>query len=738
MAYPDLWEAFVGRYDMQGVKTLLIPALEKGWTIQSSDLTGAGQPFQINAATHTITLDTVDNSRFWSAFDESVTVDTMAMALHSALLDPRVSNGPRFPNTEEPADATQIAQSASDPEAKGSLAKISAATVDSLVRSGQAQRTSDGKFVLVTDAVGDAVYRILLEYHSAAKAMGGRAGHVPAHAAFYSAVQIWSDGGLGAGSESVTQIVDRLRDTVQVYDGKQMSQADYYETRYNANLSDQHTIAMMDGLATAGEVALQVAKVVPVVGTGLTILEAAQDGKFDWKDAKDIGLSALGDAATFATFGLGAVAKAANGAKVVGGTAKLVALGRGVLGANAAAQVGDAAFNLVQAINNAKEKGALSTAGSVGLVFLQLLGAKNDMVQALRGARLPASALSKADDVAHAADDLADTKGPLIHLPTLQDTCFIPGTPIRTPLGSKPIDSLRQGDFIMARAEEEPDGDISPRMVEAVFKLAGPVLEIRAGGQVIGTTGEHPFYVQDEGWRRARELKPGDVLAGERGAGVPVESVIDTGRISDVYNIRVADFRTYFVGDVDWGFSVWVHNTYSVKPSDGKFQVVNAKGKPVSGGKLYDTIGEAEAAAKEWADRAKTGNVVGTAADAAPVKAPEGGHLAEFTLSGPKGGILKKGDAVSGVDFKVKSGLHLTFPEQSWYGHSEGKTIAGLIESGMMKPGRNLGFLGELPPCSSCQNLMKWASETFKMEISYEDFAGKFWAWKDGALLTKP
>jgi hypothetical protein len=38
--------------------------------------------------------------------------------------------------------------------------------------------------------------------------------------------------------------------------------------------------------------------------------------------------------------------------------------------------------------------------------------------------------------------------------------------------------------------------------------------------------------------------------------------VYDTGEIKTVYNLRVADFATYFVGGDDWGFSGWAHNTY--------------------------------------------------------------------------------------------------------------------------------------------------------------------------------
>jgi hypothetical protein len=38
--------------------------------------------------------------------------------------------------------------------------------------------------------------------------------------------------------------------------------------------------------------------------------------------------------------------------------------------------------------------------------------------------------------------------------------------------------------------------------------------------------------------------------------------VVAAGSYETVYNIRVADFATYFVGCEEWGFSVWAHNEY--------------------------------------------------------------------------------------------------------------------------------------------------------------------------------
>jgi hypothetical protein len=53
----------------------------------------------------------------------------------------------------------------------------------------------------------------------------------------------------------------------------------------------------------------------------------------------------------------------------------------------------------------------------------------------------------------------------------------------------------------------------------------------------------------------------GDELSSHNGRWVTVEGVEETGEHQTVYNLRVADFHTYFVGGEDWEFSVWAHNT---------------------------------------------------------------------------------------------------------------------------------------------------------------------------------
>ncbi len=39
-----------------------------------------------------------------------------------------------------------------------------------------------------------------------------------------------------------------------------------------------------------------------------------------------------------------------------------------------------------------------------------------------------------------------------------------------------------------------------------------------------------------------------------------VEAVEDTGVWETVYNFRIAEWHTYFVGEISWGWALWAHN----------------------------------------------------------------------------------------------------------------------------------------------------------------------------------
>jgi intein/homing endonuclease len=86
-------------------------------------------------------------------------------------------------------------------------------------------------------------------------------------------------------------------------------------------------------------------------------------------------------------------------------------------------------------------------------------------------------------------------------------------------------------------------------------------VKISVGGEEIQATRGHPFWVAGAGWRMAKEIGEGDVLHGVTCAPrtEAVEPVID----AEAFNLIVADFSTYFVGES----GVLVHDNTPRKPT---------------------------------------------------------------------------------------------------------------------------------------------------------------------------
>lgn len=82
-------------------------------------------------------------------------------------------------------------------------------------------------------------------------------------------------------------------------------------------------------------------------------------------------------------------------------------------------------------------------------------------------------------------------------------------------------------------------------------------MSLRVRGREIRTTREHPFFVRGKGWISAKEIETGDQVSSHDGQWVTVEAVTDLNEVATVYNLRVSDYHTYFVGSREWGFSVW-------------------------------------------------------------------------------------------------------------------------------------------------------------------------------------
>ena len=135
--------------------------------------------------------------------------------------------------------------------------------------------------------------------------------------------------------------------------------------------------------------------------------------------------------------------------------------------------------------------------------------------------------------------------------------CFVAGTLISTPLGLIPIEEIKAGDKVYSFDEDTKF--VSENTVETVFvRETTELVNISIGTETIRSTPDHPFYVPKKGFTNAVELRAGDILLNINGEYVIIEKIQHEILESPikVYNFRVANYHTYFVGENNVG----VHN----------------------------------------------------------------------------------------------------------------------------------------------------------------------------------
>ncbi|MGV6934563.1 polymorphic toxin-type HINT domain-containing protein [Paenibacillus sp. CMM36] len=138
--------------------------------------------------------------------------------------------------------------------------------------------------------------------------------------------------------------------------------------------------------------------------------------------------------------------------------------------------------------------------------------------------------------------------------------CFTAGTKVQTDEGEKNIEDIEVGDKVLAKDENNPDGELAYKEVTALFRnQRDDIIKLNVGEQVIETTNNHPFYVEGKGWVLADELRVGDKLQKADGSNLTIDKVefVEQDELVTVYNFAVADYHTYYVTDL----GIWVHNT---------------------------------------------------------------------------------------------------------------------------------------------------------------------------------
>ncbi|MHC5537974.1 polymorphic toxin-type HINT domain-containing protein [Singulisphaera rosea] len=128
-------------------------------------------------------------------------------------------------------------------------------------------------------------------------------------------------------------------------------------------------------------------------------------------------------------------------------------------------------------------------------------------------------------------------------------SCFNAGTPVRTLEGLRRIETLRVGDQVLS--QDISTGSLGFQPILVVHHNApGETLRIRLeDGEILTASVYHRFWLAGKGWAMARELKAGDVLRTLKGPS-RIESV-EEGIVEPLFNLVVAQTRTFFVGNSD-------------------------------------------------------------------------------------------------------------------------------------------------------------------------------------------
>ena len=142
--------------------------------------------------------------------------------------------------------------------------------------------------------------------------------------------------------------------------------------------------------------------------------------------------------------------------------------------------------------------------------------------------------------------------------------CFVAGTLVETEDGLRPIEEIEIGDSVLARDEATGDTAYKP-VTDLITQNERIIWDVEVKGvdgalEAFETTDDHPWWVIDStgngSWKTTDTLLSGMVVTNSSNQSLVIEKVGETSKVDYTYNLTVADYSTYFVGQS----RVFVHN----------------------------------------------------------------------------------------------------------------------------------------------------------------------------------
>ena len=136
--------------------------------------------------------------------------------------------------------------------------------------------------------------------------------------------------------------------------------------------------------------------------------------------------------------------------------------------------------------------------------------------------------------------------------------------------GPRPIETLRFGDQVLS--QNPKTGELKYHPLLAVYhNPPNATLRIELERDTIVATGIHRLWKSGRGWVMARELKPGDAL--RTLDGISVVKSVKKEKVQPVYNLRVAEGESFFVGKA----GVLAHDNSLVEATPSPFDAASEK-----------------------------------------------------------------------------------------------------------------------------------------------------------------
>lgn len=152
--------------------------------------------------------------------------------------------------------------------------------------------------------------------------------------------------------------------------------------------------------------------------------------------------------------------------------------------------------------------------------------------------------------------------------------CFVAGTLILTIEGLKRIEDIRIGDRVLSIDIDTMKSEYKD-VLETFVRKTEDLIHIFIGEEEIITTVDHPFWVKGKGFVPATCLVIGSELINDKGDIVYVENIFREKNNDgvEVYNFKVEDYHTYYVGEN----CILVHNAnYKTRvPKQGVIKETN-------------------------------------------------------------------------------------------------------------------------------------------------------------------